>query len=180
MQTHIPALRFGCMRPNKIGFLGYIVRNIFVQRSQLHCSLILQFLSRKRAITSKTGLSSEIIELFHLEDWSNVVSNPFSRSVLISRYPSWIEIENRSDLREPTITKREFLERTAPTFDGTSVLPFNGIKFSYRQAEGIIRFVHDLICLDFHEILLYNKSQNFDFSDSEKSLITLICETLNC
>jgi hypothetical protein len=163
-------------------FLGLYSPQWFLARDPgVLPELVTKLLTRQRKITSNSGLSLELIKEFFLDDWTDIVANPFLRSVIISRAKSLTSHSAHCPIvNDPPITKRQFLTGTAPRLDRVSNISFNGIEFGLGTAKGVIRFVDNLWCLDFHEFLLVTNGDGTDFSDDERELIKLICETLEC
>lgn len=143
--------------------------------------LAIQFLTRKAAIDSSTGLSSKLIESYKLEDWTDLVDDASSRIVIICRGNDCLTLEEaRDSLSAPVLTKQEFIVQTESQFDCVSLVPFNGLEFQYRGARGTIRFLHDKLCLDLHEMLLFGNRVGLELSNEEHQLVCKICECLGC
>ena len=144
--------------------------------------LALDFLSHRQFINSPTGLSLDVIAEYQLEDWTEyVMSSRGGRPVIISRQTEFNTLEEarRAGSVASPITREEFARQFLHKCDHACDVAFNGIEFKYKTATGIIRFVNNKSCLDFHEMLMCSTPRE-GFTDDDITLVGMLCESLGC
>jgi hypothetical protein len=143
--------------------------------------LALDFLSRRQFFNCPTGLSLDVVAEYQLEDWSDYFTYSRGWPIIISRQTEFNTLEDarRTGSAALPITRDEFVRHFLPKCDNACDVAFNGIEFKYKAATGIIRFVKNKSCLDFHEMLVVARPREGLTSD-DIALVRMLCESLGC
>lgn len=164
-------------------FLAFFSPQFFLAKEPaLLLKLALDFLSHRQFINSPTGLSLDVVAEYQLEDWTERFTyRGGGRPIIISRQTecNTLEEARRASSVAPPITREEFVRHVLPKCDQSHDVAFNGIEFKYKTATGIIRFVTNTSCLDFHEMLMVVRPRE-GLTGDDIALVRILCESLGC